>query len=151
MTSPLNSQVYSASASISRLDQWQPLPMLSLSMRSGCAYYCNSVVNRYGQSNSSINFIEFTVHTKHLEANFKTRHFFYHFRHLVQGRSQDFHKGGCSVRWWSSNSPWWSRTWPALLAIGGGCRRGMCPSRRRQKLLAFLTQQLSISTDFYLF
>ena len=38
-------------------------------------------------------------------------------------------------------------TWPALLAIGGGCGRGMCPLPP----LAFLALKLSISIDFHVF
>ena len=42
---------------------------------------------------------------------------------LHMGHSQDFHKGGAQL----VGSPWQSRAWPALLAIGGGCRMGMFP------------------------
>ena len=49
------------------------------------------------------------------------------------------------------DSPWQSHVWPALLATEGGYGRGTFPSHRRQKLLTFLVQQLSVSIDFHMF
>ena len=61
--------------------------------------------------------------------------------YTIQGRNQDFHEGG-AVRW-SSNSPRWNHAWPAFLAIGGGCGRGMCPFPQKAEAFGiFLVQFL---------
>ena len=70
----------------------------------------------------------------------------------TQGCSQDFYQGGAQLE---SDvvvySLWQSCAWPALLAIGGGCGRGVCPLPPKAEVLAFLALQLSISIDLHVF
>ena len=69
----------------------------------------------------------------------------------MQGCSQDFCKGGAQleggIEILCGKAVYGQLCWPQGVGMGGGC----APSRQRWKLLAFLAQQLSISTDFYLF
>ena len=64
------------------------------------------------------------------------------YSYTMEGRSQDFRKGGAQLDGVVIRSPQQSRTWPVLLAIGGGVRERNVPLPPKAEAFGILAEQL---------